>query len=159
MSSFTEGDVKGLMSLFESEIANYLQEGYSVQLGQLGYFSPKLKARPVDDRKDIRSASIKTSNVNFRTSAWLRKNAQGIAERSPLHFQKSEESVSRDERIVLLNTYLETHSFIAASDYCKLTGLLKNKALRELHSLVEAGVIEREGRVPHLVFIKNPKAI
>ena len=53
MSSFTPGDVKGVVALLEDRISYYLSEGHHVQLGDIGYFSASLQARPVMDPKDF----------------------------------------------------------------------------------------------------------
>ena len=38
-SSFTPGDIEGLLAAFEDRISYYLSEGHHVQLGNMGYFS------------------------------------------------------------------------------------------------------------------------
>ena len=58
MSSFTPGDIQGLLVAFENRISYYLSEGHHVQLGEMGYFSAGLSARPVTDKKEIHSQSI-----------------------------------------------------------------------------------------------------
>ena len=51
-SSFTEGDLAGIMVAFQEKVSYYLSEGYHVKLGEIGYFSSSLKARPVMDKKE-----------------------------------------------------------------------------------------------------------
>ena len=41
-SSFTPGDIEGLLAAFEDRISYYLSEGHHVQLGNMGYFSAGL---------------------------------------------------------------------------------------------------------------------
>ena len=67
-SSFTEGDLAGIMVAFQEKVSYYLSEGYHVKLGEIGYFSSSLRARPVMDKKEIRSVSISFDNVNFRAT-------------------------------------------------------------------------------------------
>ncbi len=50
-SSFTPADIEGVQLAIENKISEYLVSGHHVQLGNLGYFSAKLKARPVMDPK------------------------------------------------------------------------------------------------------------
>ena len=57
-SSFTPADIEGVQLAIENKISEYLISGYHVQLGDLGYFSAKLKARPVMDAKEIHAQSI-----------------------------------------------------------------------------------------------------
>lgn len=52
-TSFTPGDVEGVLAALESRISYYLSEGHHVQLGNMGHFSAGLTARPVMDKKEI----------------------------------------------------------------------------------------------------------
>ena len=57
-TSFTPGDVEGVLAALESRISYYLSEGHHVQLGNMGYFSAGLTARPVMDKKEIHAQTI-----------------------------------------------------------------------------------------------------
>ena len=57
-SSFTEGDLEGIMVSLQNKVSYYLSEGFHVKLGEIGYFSSSLTARPVMEKKEIRSVSI-----------------------------------------------------------------------------------------------------
>ena len=88
-SSFTEGDLAGIMVAFQEKVSYYLSEGYHVKLGEIGYFSSSLKARPVMDKKEIRSVSISFDNVNFRATPWFRRRSSGTVTRAKFGFQES----------------------------------------------------------------------
>ena len=45
-STFNEGDLAGIMVSLQEKVSYYLSEGYHVKLGEIGYFSASLKARP-----------------------------------------------------------------------------------------------------------------
>ena len=83
-SSFTPADIEGVQLAIENKISEYLISGYHVQLGDLGYFSAKLKARPVMDAKEIHAQSIYFDNVNFRPSSSFRKKVRGFVENHTL---------------------------------------------------------------------------
>lgn len=53
MSSFSPGDIHGLLAAIEDRVSYYLSEGHHVQLGDMGYFSAGLQGRPVMDPKEI----------------------------------------------------------------------------------------------------------
>ena len=72
-SSFTPGDIEGLLAAFEDRISYYLSEGHHVQLGNMGYFSAGLVSRPVEDKKEIHAQSIFFGKVHFRVSPGFRK--------------------------------------------------------------------------------------
>lgn len=153
MSSFTPGDVKGVMALIEDRISYYLSEGHHVQLGNIGYFSASLKARPVMDPKEIHAQTIFFGKVNLRISPDFRKRCAGFVERAKYGFRKSSE-LTGAERYRRLLVFLETHPFITRQDYSGITGLLKNKALKDLNLLVEKGYLCAVGRGSHKVYVK-----
>lgn len=151
-SSFTEGDLEGVIVSLEERISYYLSEGYHVQLGKMGYFSSTLKARPVMDKKEIRSVSISFDNINFRASMWFRRHSAGRLTRAKYGFAHSGD-MPEEERRKRLEKYLEKNAFITRHDYTRLSGLLKGKALRELNALVHAKVLDTKGSGCHKVYV------
>ena len=153
-STFTVGDLEGMLASLTDRVLTYLTDGYHVELGQMGYFSASLKARPVLDKKEIRSPSIEFDNVNFRASAWFRKRLRGPVQRVTNNGIHSSTGENEDEYKKRLLQYLDRNAFITRTDYTQLTGRLKNKALQDLRSFVEQGIIERRGRGSHLIFVR-----
>jgi len=80
-TSFTPGDVEGLLAALESRISYYLSEGHHVQLGNMGHFLAGLTARPVMDKKEIHAQTIFFGKVHFRVSPGFRKQCAGFVER------------------------------------------------------------------------------
>lgn len=152
-SSFTEGDLEGVIVALTEKISYYLSEGYHVQLGEMGYFSSSLKSRLVMDKKEIRSTSIYFDKINFRASAWFRRHSAGRLERAKFGFRQSSDCPD-EERRARLDRFLAKKHFITRRDYTALTGLLKGKALRELNALVELGVLDTKGRGSHKIYVK-----
>lgn len=153
-STFTPGDIEGLLVSLEDKIADYLKDGYEVKLGNIGYFSVRLKSRPVTDKKEIRSPSVSFDNVNFRATASFKKKAKGNLVRSSTGFSKSS-SITDEECRQRLKAYLEDHSFITCSEYCRITGFLKSKALRSLKQLVTDKCLVKSGKRTHVVYMKG----
>lgn len=153
-SSFTEGDLEGVLVSLAKKISYYISEGYHVELGQMGYFSASLKARPVMDKKEIHASSIHFDNVNFRASMWFRRHSGGFLERAKYGFRESS-AMPEEKRMARLNAYLDKNFFMTRADYTRLTGLLKGKALRDLNSLVKQGVLDTKGRGTHIVYIRT----
>ena len=74
-STFTVGDLEGVLCALTEKISKYLVDGYQEELGKIGYFSASLKAtHPVKDKKEIRAQSIYFDYNNFRASMWFRKH-------------------------------------------------------------------------------------
>ena len=107
------------------------------------------------DKKEIRAQSIYFDNVNFRASMWFRRHTSGYVERAGKYGSRSSSQLSEEEKLFRLERYLNENAFITRSDYTRLTGRLKNKALEDLNHFVSQGVIERRGRGSLLVFIKK----
>lgn len=63
--------------LVQDRISYYLSEGHHVQLGDIGYFSAGLQARPVMDPKEIHSQTIFFGKVHLRVSPDFRKRCAG----------------------------------------------------------------------------------
>ena len=98
-STFTPGDLKGALQEFTHSLTEYLKDGYTVELGEIGYFSPSIKGRGVKNKKDIRSTSITFKSVNFRANKKLRRNLRGDLQRSTNGFRQSAQ-VGEEERLL-----------------------------------------------------------
>ena len=130
-TSFTPGDVEGVLAALESRISYYLSEGHHVQLGNMGHFSAGLTARPVMDKKEIHAQTIFFGKVHFRVSPGFRKQCAGFVERVRAGY-----------------------GFRHSKDYSGITGLLKNKALNDLNLLVEKGILTTLGQGSHKVYVR-----
>jgi len=153
-STIKEGTIVGLFCDLETVIANYLADGYNVKLGELGTFSATLTCRKVTDKSEIRAASVHFDNVKFKPTRQFRKEvrAKGKLERAEYGFRTSSTTYSEEERFKLLTDYLKEHVVITRKEYCTLTGLLRTKAGEELQQWSKEKKIEREGRVPHVMY-------
>lgn len=153
-AGISEGELTGALAELLDTAAYYIGEGYHVELGEFGFFSGKIKARHVADRKEIRSQSIRFSGVNFRASKTFRMKAAGDLERSPYkRFYKSRERGEEElERILM--AHLAKNGFITRTTYSNLTGRMKNTALADLKKFVQKGLIERKGRGNQLHFVQ-----
>lgn len=153
-SSFSPGDVVGVLTALERRLVTHLQNGYHVQLGEIGYFSCGLKARPVMDKREIRAASIYVDHVNFRASSSFKRRCKGMVKRvsSGEGFQESAH-LPLEERKACVLTYLQTHPFITRTVYSTLTGLLQKRALADLKLFIQEGLIVSQGRGSHKVYV------
>ena len=59
--------LEGAMAGFMDELRDCLANGWTVELGELGYFTPSLSCtRQATDKKELRAASIALRGLNFR---------------------------------------------------------------------------------------------
>lgn len=151
--------VQGVVTMLESKLAQYLADGYHVKLGNIGTFSVTLSSRQVKTKEEIRAQSIHFDNVRFKASKELKKEIglQMKLERVSAYkrFKTSSDEHTQEERFQLLTDYLDKHGFITRSGYSELTGLLKTKASTELKKWYQEKKIDKDGRVPHIVYKKR----
>ena len=148
-SSFTRGDIIGLMQAITDEI---------------GVFTPALGLRQDREREtgeegDTKrnAVSICLKDIHFKVDKELlyRTARHCHLKRSTDKFQRSSQVFSPQERLERAKKYLEKNSFMTQADYCQLTGLLKSAASRELREWIanpESG-IDYKGRGTHKIYI------
>ncbi len=159
MSTFTKGEIEGLIKMIEDRIAHYLSEGHHVQLGGIGHFSLSLKSKLVEKKTQLHAQSIRFDTVNFRPSPSFIGSCWGNLERVPtrMGFRKSNSHLSEEARLQRLTAYLKKNGFISRPNYSALTGLLKNKALADLNKWRKEGILGTSGRGTHIVYVLKEK--
>lgn len=163
-SSFTKGDVVGLMRAVTDEIAYQMSQGYSVKIDKLGIFTPSLGLRKDRERESgeegdskRNATSICLKDIHFKADKELMHNTarQCHLKRSVQKFRQSSQMFSPQERLERAKQYLKENTFMTLADYCRLTGLLKTSASRELKEWIaqpEYG-IDYKGRGTHKIYI------
>jgi predicted histone-like DNA-binding protein len=156
-SGFNKGDIDGvLMSLFDT-MSSWINMGYSVEMGDFGFFTGKVKGRLVRKKTDIRAPSIRFGNVNFRPSAKFKKALSGNLERVQEHQFRQSTNFSMEELERRLMNYLDKNGFINIVTYSQLTGRLKWKAAQDLNYFVEKGLIVSRGAWNQKHYVKAVK--
>lgn len=165
-STFTRGDIIGLVKALTQAIAREMGEGHSVKVDGLGVFTPSLGLREGVERESgepggqkRNAMSICVQNINFRADKEFiqETGAHCRLDRSKWKFQRSSGRYTAEQRLKLAQEYLEQHPLLRVRDYCQLTGLLRNAAARELKlwsETPESG-IDHTGQGSHRVYIKR----
>lgn len=165
-STFTPGDIIGLVKSLTQAIAHEMGEGHSVKVDGLGVFSPSLGLRKGVERESAEpggqkrnAMSICVDNINFRADKEFiqETGAHCYLDRSKWKFQRSSSRYTAEQRLKLAQDYLETHPLLKVSNYRELTGLLRDAAARELKKwseMADSG-IGYTGRGSHKVYIKK----
>ncbi len=162
-SSFSVGDVIGVVQALRQRMIMELARGQSVKIEELGIFRVSLKLKKgkeveIAGRKGRRNAqSIEVGGINFSPEKDLIKavNTEFRPERSDKKGGRSSDKYTLEERLALAHKYLSSNPLIKVADYCKLTGLLSGAAAKELKAFsenVESG-IDRIGRGKHIVYV------
>lgn len=167
-STFSEGEIEGLIRMMAHELVHELAQGHSVKLDGIGIFTPSLALQPGKEREETdgeggrrNARSILVGNVNFRADKKLVQEVNLYCRpvRAPWKPRRSSQKYTAEERLHLAQQYLETHPYITVTDYRKLTGLLRTAATEELRQwAAEPGTgIETSGRGSHRIYIRqNP---
>lgn len=155
-SSFNEGEVKGMMSLFKEELVRSLKDGDPVEIEGIGLFYPTAKCPPIRNPKEIRAESIHFSKVAFRACKELKR------EMSSMHFERATDyrkpdaytPEQRQERIL---RYLSRHGEISSSDCMGVNVCSRYLAQGDLKQLREQGCIVRLGGPKNAVYVLPKK--
>ena len=142
------------------ELCDLLANGNIVELGELGFFSTSLKCTQDtdDEKKKIRSESVRFQNVHLRISNTFRKKIRQRMKlertHSPTKKSKKTETTeeTRKERLML---FLQENICITKNEYIHLTGLTRHAAIDELNKFVRQGILRRRGISRSTVYINN----
>ena len=140
--------VVGIIEAISKELRHLLLKGFSVELGDIGYFSLSLSVdRKVKEVKELRSPSISLKDINFRVNRQFKKDIESGLElqRYPL---PEEKCLQRLER------FLKEHPCINRQDYALLVGKTKTQALQDINAFIEQGVLKKYGVGRSVVYIK-----
>ena len=151
---FKVGEMEGILTELVALVGKYVGKGYRVELGDFGTFSGKVKSRLVANKEDIRSDSVYFNGINFQASNTFKEMATGSLIRNKhWKFHQSSE-IDEERRKEALLAHLDEHGFITRTTYGKLTGRLKDMALKDLKTFAGQGIIEQKGRGNQLHFVK-----
>lgn len=164
-SGLQKGAVMGVLGTLAERMATWMGEGYSIRIDGLGRFTPTLGLREGVEREEADEAgthrnaqSIEVSNVNFVADKHFVNdiNQWMELERSQYHatIRPNKCPYTEQERLSILQEYLQKHSFINVTTYMSISQLKRTAATTELRRWAHApeSPITFEGRAPHRVY-------
>lgn len=165
-TSYGKGEVVGLVQELARQIACEMAEGHSVKIDGLGVFTPALGLRKDKERETGEAGetrrnaqSICLRAVHFRADKQLVQETarRCMLERSKHKFGRSSQHLTPPQRLELAQQFLDEQPYMNVADYCRLTGLLRNTAAKELRQWArqpETG-IACTGRSTHKVYVRR----
>ena len=152
MSSFSLGDIKGLLASFTQVVGSRLKNGENVNLEGLGSYSVSLGCpKDVTSDKQIRSESVHFKSVNFRCSQKMKATLKSMKlERVPAE-KKNE--YTGEERLLRILAYLKDHRTANSTDCMRVNQCSRYVALQDLHLLIEAEKVEKLGSGKNVLYM------
>lgn len=149
--------VVGAIEAITSQLKHLLLKGYSVELGDIGYFSLSLSVdKRVADSKDLRSASVSLKDINLRINRQFKKDIGSKLELQRYHSPfRVKNPLERERCLQRLEKFLEDHPCINRQDYAALVGKTKTQALQDINTFIEEGVLKKYGVGRSVVYIKG----
>ena len=163
-TSYTVGDLKGMMKTIARMAAKHLNASEHVELEGLGTLSLSIACErdaeghlPVITSADqVKPHQLHVSRVNFDAKPEFMKALKGpfVRAKDPFPANQEQDVPTPDERRALLLSHLDERGYISTTTYMQLTRLTRHKASAELNALVQEGLLARSGTSTHLVFVK-----
>lgn len=151
----------GAMSAFMDELRDCLANGWTVELGELGYFTPSLSCtRDVMDKKELRATSVMLRGLNFRLSKefYNELNKKICLERHPQSGSRPQSStplLSVEQRFRMLDEFLQQNPCINRAQYARLAGRSVKQAVTDLNLFIEEGLLKRHGAGRNVVYVRS----
>ena len=148
--------VVGVIEAISKELRHLLSKGFSVELGDIGYFSLSLSVdKKVMDPKDLRSPSVSLKDINFRVNRQFKKDIESEIELQRYHSPfRVKNPLDRERCLQRLEKFLEDHPCINRQDYAMLVGKTKKQALQDINAFIKDGVLKKYGSGRSVVYIK-----
>ena len=148
--------VVGVIEAISKELRHLLLKGFSVELGDIGYFSLSLSVdKRVMDPKDLRSPSVSLKDINFRVNRQFKKDIESEIELQRYHSPfRVKNPLDRERCLQRLEKFLEDHPCINRQDYAMLVGKTKIQALQDINAFIKDGVLKKYGSGRSVVYIK-----
>ena len=101
--------VVGVIEAISKELRHLLLKGFSVELGDIGYFSLSLSVdKKVMDPKDLRSPSVSLKDINFRVNRQFKKDIESEIELQRYHSPfRVKNPLDRERCLQRLEKFLE----------------------------------------------------
>lgn len=165
-TTFTPGEVTGLLQALADEIASQLAQGYSIKLDGIGNFTASLALNRGKERETGEAGSPKRNAQSIGIGSirfcpdkkWIKQaDLQCVLSRSQRKFRRSSQRYTPEQRKVLAGRFLESHPVLTVAAYMELTGLRHNVAAVELKKWAAQpdSPIDISGEGKHRIYIRR----
>lgn len=155
-STFTSGEVKGLMTLFQEELVSSLKNGDPVEVDGIGSFYVTAKCPPIHDSNEIRAESIHFSRVVFRACKELKREMSTMRFERASDFRKPN-AYTAEQRQQRILRFLVTNREISSSRCMGLNHCSRYLAQGDLKELRKQGQVIRLGGPKVAIYVLPDK--
>ena len=154
-NGFSQATIEGCLQAITDELQHWLKQGWTVEVGELGHFSLSLKcSRPVMEKKEIRSPSIHLNKINLRINKKFRESMEPLQLERMESPYRNDGSPNEDNCRTVLIQHLEEQGCITRTDFMRLAGINRDKAIGLLNKYIEEGIIRKYGGGKTVVYLK-----
>ncbi|WP_455614102.1 HU family DNA-binding protein [Bacteroides congonensis] len=148
--------VVGVIEAISKELRHLLLKGFSVELGDIGYFTLSLSVdKKIMDANNLRSPSVSLKDINFRVNRQFRKDIESELNLQRYHSPfRVKNPLPEKKCLQRLEKFLEEHPCINRQDYAQLVGKTKTQALQDINAFIEQGILKKYGVGRSVVYIK-----
>ena len=148
--------VVGVIEAISKELRHLLLKGFSVELGDIGYFTLSLSVdKKIMDTNNLRSPSVSLKDINFRVNRQFKKDIESELKLQRYHSPfRVKNPLPEKKCLQRLEKFLEEHPCINRQDYAQLVGKTKTQALQDINAFIEQGILKKYGVGRSVVYIK-----
>lgn len=145
-TSFSPGDIKGLLQAFADQLVSHLEDGDNVELEGLGLFTVSLQCPKVMTPRQVRAEDIQFKTVKFRCSKEITTRLRSMqVERKP-GSSKPAKYTEEERKTNILNYMANSDGTMMSSEYMSVNSCTRYMALKEIKELMEEKKIVKLGR-------------
>ena len=155
-STFSAIEIKAALMQVARAMAEALADGYRVEVGEIGSFSPKAKTLTTSSPDKINGRNVELEGLTFRPKRELIKEISDrieTVERVSDGFVPEKSRLTKEQRLRKVSEIAhDNNGEITISLYAAATGVSRSTAQKELAEAYKKGKIVAYGRAPHLTY-------
>ncbi|MDF9829511.1 HU family DNA-binding protein [Parabacteroides sp. PF5-6] len=144
MSSFTPGDVRGIIQALTDRIVFHLEYGDDLDIEGLGHFTASLHCDQPQNGIRFSAAHVKFKTVKFRCCKLLKERLQSMRFK-PVPKEERYSGIAVEKRKENILNHLRNKSVIQSSTCMAINSCSRYMAIQDLKALIAEGKIVQIG--------------
>lgn len=152
-TSFTEGDVKGMLAVLHNKLVEKLSQGNRVSLDGIGVFRITLQCGEIEEPKPHHTQEVGFKSVKFQADSELKKTIANrlelVREPDKRHSPKIDDATVPQQ----LESFFASHDFATRRDVEQLFGVTRTMAVRLIKKWIDSGILQNKGTRQNPVYM------